>query len=191
VDDGVVVPDVGTKKVFVPDVVRGVIWKFMCTGTERTRRCGLGDGDVAIAGRTHIRNPGIIWRSALMVSSHPAKGTSLSFWLGQARKGSSRHRPNLPPNHSYVIGVIGSRKGTPKKSTFSCDGDLIVAAEGNCAVCVAQLYFNGLSLRNMPRDLNPTAHRRNIRSRHRRLQIVENRWSHEQVAMSVFVSNSQ
>lgn len=44
--DGVLVPDVGTQWVLVPNVARGVIWKLIWTGTERTRRWGRAGGVV-------------------------------------------------------------------------------------------------------------------------------------------------
>ena len=47
-DEGVVVPDVGTFWGRGVRGVMGVIWKFIWIGTERTRRWGRGDGDVDI-----------------------------------------------------------------------------------------------------------------------------------------------
>ena len=44
--EGVAVPDVGVKTHFARDEAKGVMWKFSCTGTERTRRWGRGVGDV-------------------------------------------------------------------------------------------------------------------------------------------------
>jgi hypothetical protein len=46
--DGGVVPDVGVNIDLERGVVKGVIWKFSWIGTERTRRCGRGVGDVDI-----------------------------------------------------------------------------------------------------------------------------------------------
>jgi hypothetical protein len=44
--EGVAEPDVGVKTHFARDEAKGVMWKFSCTGTERTRRWGRGVGDV-------------------------------------------------------------------------------------------------------------------------------------------------
>ena len=41
-------PDVGVNTLFELDDDIGVIWKFSWIGTERTRRCGRGVGDVDI-----------------------------------------------------------------------------------------------------------------------------------------------
>lgn len=79
---------------------RGVIWKFSCTGTERTRRCGRGEGADDISGKRR-QIVETIWEANkrwLNVCNFRSERANLSFSLGKSVnlvRRSSRLHPGV------------------------------------------------------------------------------------------------